>query len=84
MYGEETGGGEISTNGMMIYKLELPNSKLKISIAHYQIISNSTRGAFGSGVKPDYPYSQSIGNEKDEVLFYTLEKIKWNTAKNKP
>ncbi|MFZ1525639.1 MAG: S41 family peptidase [Saprospiraceae bacterium] len=84
MYGEETGGGEMSTNGMMNYKLELPNSKLKINIAHYQIVSNSTKGAFGSGVKPDYPYSQSIGNEKDEVLFYTLEKIKWNTAKNKP
>lgn len=84
MYGAETGGTESSTNAMIIYNLILPNSKMNINIAHYQVISNSTKGDFGYGIKPDYLYSQSLDNEKDEVLLYTLDTINAMSRKTKP
>jgi hypothetical protein len=75
MYGAETGGTENSTNAMIIYNLVLPNSKIKANIAHYQIVSNSTKGVFGYGVKPDYPLLQSLNRENDDILLNTIDII---------
>jgi hypothetical protein len=75
MYGTETGGTENSTNAMVNYNVLLPNSGFKTRIVHYQVISNSTKGEFGFGVKPDYELIQNKGIGEDNVLIETVNII---------
>jgi C-terminal processing protease CtpA/Prc len=75
VYGTETGGAENSTNCMINYVLTLPNSRLKTTIPHYQAISNSTKGAFGQGIKPHFTLRPEIGSATDNVLHVVIERI---------
>ncbi len=70
-FGEETGGAEMTTNALLSYELILPNSGVKVTIPHYQVISNSTTGQFGFGLKPDYPILPTLNTTTDT----TLEKV---------
>lgn len=74
-YGSETGGNESSTNAMAHYVLNLPNSNVKVLIAHYQVTSNSTLGEFGRGIKPDYEICPGLESSEDIVLKAAMAKI---------
>lgn len=52
IYGSETGGTEHVTNGLAKAVVVLPNSKLAVTVAYYQVVSNSKKGQLGHGVKP--------------------------------
>lgn len=77
-YGTETGGNETSTNAMVNYKVILPNSAFKAYIAYYQVISNSTKGAFGFGLKPDFELLPSSDSTIDNVLMEALSLLSEN------
>lgn len=71
-FGQETGGTEIGCNGILDYDLMLPNSSLAVTIPMYHVKSNSIKGQFGYGVKPNYPIlpilDNSIDNNLEEVI----------------
>lgn len=71
-YGTETGGTENSTNAMLNHKVILPHSEFEASIPYYQVISNSTKGEFGYGIKPDFELLPSSGSNDDKVLMEVL------------
>jgi len=75
MFGTETGGTEMSTNAMINYKVTLPNSSYKASIAHYQVHANSTKGEFGYGVRPDYEIAHDFNSTDDNILTEVLHRI---------
>lgn len=75
VYGSETGGTENSTNCLINYRLILPNSKLKTTIPHFQAISNSTKGEFGQGIKPNFELFPEIGSSTDNVLLEVINLI---------
>lgn len=75
-FGQETGGAELGCNGMLLYKLILPNSKIDTQIAMYHVKSNSTKGEFGYGVKPNHPILPNIDRSKDHVLDQVFKKLK--------
>lgn len=72
-FGTETGGTENSNNAMLVYTLELPNSKFKAKIPYYQVISNSSKGEKGRGVIPDYGVSTVYDTDRDNVLEEVLK-----------
>jgi hypothetical protein len=45
----------------------------KILIPYYTVISNSTKGEFGFGVKADYPSVQGFDDAVDDVLLDVLK-----------
>lgn len=67
-FGQETGGAEIGCNGILNYDLVLPNSKLAVTIPMYHVKSNSTKGQFGYGIKPNYPILPILDNSIDNTL----------------
>jgi hypothetical protein len=71
-WGTETGGAENSTNCMISYDITLPNTGIKVTIAHYQVLSNSTKGEFGYGVRPNFEVKPGLDSSKDEVLQQVL------------
>ncbi|MDY0101746.1 MAG: S41 family peptidase [Lentimicrobium sp.] len=72
-YGTETGGAENATNSMVNYKLILPNSRINVFIPYYQIVSNSTNGNIGYGVKPDIEILPDTDIKRDNVLLQVIE-----------
>ncbi len=77
-YGTETGGTESGTNAMLNYKVILPNSGFKASIAHYQVISNSSKGEFGFGVKPNFEIKPDYTITEDNILLEVMNIISAN------
>jgi hypothetical protein len=75
-WGAESGGTESGTNAMLNYKLVLPNSGIQVQIPYYRMVSNSTGGTFGFGVKADVPIAPGLDNSRDEVLYKVIEGIK--------
>ncbi len=71
--GQETGGAELGCNGILTYKLELPNSGIKLDIPAYHVKSNSTKGQFGRGVKPDFPIALTLNNSIDNTLMEVIK-----------
>jgi hypothetical protein len=74
--GKETGGAEIGCNGMLTYKLVLPNSGIKVDIPAYHVKSNSTKGQLGYGVKPDYPIALTVDNTVDHTLLEVIKIVR--------
>ena len=74
-FGQETGGAEIGCNGILDYDLELPNSKLTVTIPMYHVKSNSTKGQFGYGVKPNYPILPILDSSNDNTLEEVIKVI---------
>lgn len=70
-FGQETGGAENGCNGILKYELVLPNSEIAVTIPMYHVKSNSSKGEFGYGVKPDYAVQPVLNNTTD----YTLEEV---------
>jgi hypothetical protein len=58
--GEETGGGEAGSRGMVSGDIILPNTGLKISLNVFQVRHNLKIEDSGHGVMPDYPVTYSI------------------------
>ena len=75
-WGAESGGTESGTNAMLNYKLVLPNSGIQVQIPYYRMVSNSTGGTFGFGVKADVPIAPGLDGSRDEVLYKVIEGIK--------
>jgi hypothetical protein len=75
MYGTETGGTENGTNCMIQYQLVLPNSKLSITVPHYRVISNSTKGESGYGVKADIELQPIANTDEDHILMEVLKAV---------
>jgi len=74
-YGQETGGAEIGCNGILDYDLVLPNSSLAVTIPMYQVKSNSNKGQFGYGVKPNYPILPILDISNDNTLVEVIKII---------
>ena len=74
-WGAESGGTESGTNAMLLYNLVLPNSGIQVQIPYYRMVSNSTGGTFGFGVKADVPIVPGLDNSRDEVLYKVIEGI---------
>ncbi|NJL77242.1 MAG: hypothetical protein HC892_21710 [Saprospiraceae bacterium] len=70
-FGQETGGAENGCNGILNYELVLPNSEIAVTIPMYHVKSNSSKGEFGYGVKPNYYIKPVLNNSTD----YTLEEV---------
>lgn len=75
-FGQETGGAEIGCNGILTYKLDLPNSGIKVDIPAYHVKSNSTKGQFGSGVKPDFPIALTVDQTVDNTLMEVMRIVR--------
>lgn len=75
-FGQETGGAEIGCNGILNYDLVLPNSKIAVTIPVYHVNSNSNKGEFGYGVKPNYLIQPILGNPRDYTLEEAMKIIK--------
>jgi hypothetical protein len=75
VYGTETGGAEQSTNCMINYQLTLPNSNMLVIIPYYQVISNSTKGVFGYGVKPNYKVEPGLVFSEDNILLEVVNSL---------
>ncbi|WP_430401610.1 S41 family peptidase [Fluviicola sp.] len=75
-FGQETGGAELGCNGILTYKLVLPNSGIKLDIPAYHVKSNSTKGEFGRGVKPDFPIALTVDNTIDHTLMEVLRIVR--------
>lgn len=75
-FGQETGGAEIGCNGILTYKLVLPNSGIKVDIPAYHVKSNSTKGQFGYGVKPEFSIALTIDNSIDHTLEEVLRIVR--------
>lgn len=75
-FGQETGGAEIGCNGILTYKLVLPNSGIKVDIPAYHVKSNSTKGQFGYGVKPDFPIALTIDHTIDHTLMEVIKIVR--------
>ncbi len=58
--GEETGGGEAGSRGMVGGDILLPNTGLKIMLNVYQVRHNLKTEDTGHGVMPDYPVKYNI------------------------
>lgn len=58
--GEETGGGEAGSRGMVGGDILLPNTGLKIMLNVYQVRHNLKITDQGHGVMPDYPVKYGI------------------------
>lgn len=78
MYGSETGGTETNTNAMTQYELTLPHAGIKVTIPYYQVISNSTKGSFGNGVKPTHELKPGTDLTEDAILLDVMGLIKTN------
>jgi C-terminal processing protease CtpA/Prc len=74
--GKETGGAEIGCNGILTYKLVLPNSGIKVDIPAYHVKSNSTKGTPGYGVKPDFPIALTLDDSMDNTLMEVLRIVR--------
>lgn len=74
-FGEETGGTEIGCYAVLNYELVLPNSSIVVSIPMYQVKSNSTKGEFGYGVKPNYPIFPNLDFSIDHTLIEAIKII---------
>ena len=73
--GEETGGGEAGFNAVLSWSLELPTSKIRISIPNYHINLLENPAQIGRGVIPSIPISYSIQDklsQKDLELEYLV------------
>jgi hypothetical protein len=68
--GEETGGGEAGSRGMVPGDIILPNTGMKITLNVYQVNHNLKIEDTGHGVMPDYPVKYSI---KDRMQQKDLE-----------
>ena len=75
MAGGETGSTEGHTQAMLYYQVLLPHSKFKGKVAHYQVLSNSTKGEKGRGVQASIPLTMRVTAKKDEILQELVEKI---------
>ncbi len=75
-FGQETGGAEIGCNGILDYDLMLPNSSLVVTIPMYQVKSNSTKGQFGYGVKPNYHILPMLNNSVDNTIDEVIKVIR--------
>jgi hypothetical protein len=76
LFGQETGGVEMGCNGILNYDLVLPNSSLVVTIPTYQVKSNSTKGQFGYGVKPNYPILPILDSSIDNTLVEVIKVIR--------
>ncbi|MBC6994772.1 S41 family peptidase [Neolewinella lacunae] len=74
-FGGETGGTESGANAMVYYDLVLPHSAIRVRIPRYQIVSNSSLGAFGYGVPVQHPLSAGLAPGEDQVLAETIRII---------
>jgi len=75
-FGQETGGTEMGCNGILNYDLILPNSELVVTIPVYHVKSNSNKGEFGYGVKPNYHIQPTLDNSKDYILNEVIKVIR--------
>jgi C-terminal processing protease CtpA/Prc len=75
-FGQETGGAELGCNGILTYKFVLPNSGIMVDIPGYHVKSNSTKGDFGYGVKPDYLIALTLDNTIDHTLMEVMRIVK--------
>jgi len=60
LIGEETGGGEAGSRGMLLGDIKLPNTGMKIRLNIYQVWHNLKIDNTGKGAMPDYPVKYSI------------------------
>ncbi len=58
--GQESGGGEKSTNAFQMPRLVLPNSKVRIKYPLFRIVFDLEKEDKGRGVIPDYPIVYNI------------------------
>jgi hypothetical protein len=58
--GEETGGGEAGSRGMVAGDIILPNTGLKVMLNVYQVRHNLRTEDTGHGVLPDFPLNYTI------------------------
>jgi Peptidase family S41 len=63
--GEETGGGEAGSAGMLDTKIVLPNSKIEVKFNIYWAPAVRKIVDVGSGVKPDYPIERTLQERID-------------------
>ncbi|TDB62792.1 S41 family peptidase [Arundinibacter roseus] len=76
LFGQETGGAEIECNGILFYDLELPSSMIQVRIPVNNVKSNSTKGQFGYGVKPNYPILPKLDGSIDNTLEEVIKVIR--------
>ncbi len=58
--GEETGGGNYGTSAVHLPVIQLPNSKIQISLPMYRIVPDSTKTKNGRGIVPDIEVAPSL------------------------
>ena len=72
--GEETGGGEAGFNAVLSWSLELPNSKIRVSVPNYHIDLLVHPAQIGRGVLPDvviqYTIEDKISQRDLELEFF--------------
>jgi C-terminal processing protease CtpA/Prc len=83
MIGEETGGGDEGSNGMLFYMLTLPGSKIRVNVPYYHLTHQLPNVTSDRGVLPDIPVSYSVEDRlsgADLELKTALSEIrKYNT-----
>ncbi|GGH82221.1 C-terminal processing protease CtpA/Prc [Filimonas zeae] len=57
--GEETGGGNYGNSSVHLPAIQLPYSKMQITLPMYRIVLDSTRAKNGRGIQPEIPVSPS-------------------------
>lgn len=75
LLGEETGGGETGSNAILMPKISLPETGVRIFLPYYTIVHNIKTENIGRGVLPHYmidysisEYLNSIDLELNQVL----------------
>jgi hypothetical protein len=74
LVGEETGGGYYGNSAMLITYCTLPNSKLRVSLPLYRLVTNKNRPK-GGGVIPDI-YVPPSSSAIERGIDLKMEKIK--------
>ncbi len=77
--GQETGGNPNQTVARQIINMELPNSKIQVSIPLVLSVKNVNFENKGHGIIPDHPIKPSIKdvlNKNDSVMEFTLSLIR--------
>ncbi len=81
--GEETGGGEMGSNAVLMYNLTLPETKVRVTIPYYFLDHHVKLEQLGRGVVPDYPIHYELDellNKKDKEMEKVISLI-GNTSK---
>ncbi|HEX8277857.1 MAG TPA: S41 family peptidase [Segetibacter sp.] len=77
--GEETGGGSYGNSAMLITKIVLPNTGLRITLPLFRMVLDATRLKTGRGIIPDVevkPSSNSIKMGVDAKMEKVMEIIR--------